>query len=78
MPYNLNNQDNFDIDTITAQKVEKLANERMNGKFKNDQAGFAKAFLQLNETATYDKTRKVSGSGRITTGLGEVDVDALF
>lgn len=50
----------------------------MNGKFKNDQAGFAKAFLQLNETATYDKTRKVSGSGRITTGLGEVDVDALF
>lgn len=65
MPYNLNNQERFDFDAATHIKLDKLVDERIDGKYRNDPDGFAQALLKFNETATYDKTRKISSSNRL-------------
>lgn len=65
MPYNLNNQERYDFDAATHARLSKLVDERMDGKYRNDAEGFAQAILHFNETATYDKTRRISDANRI-------------
>ncbi len=65
MPYNLNNQERFDFDAATHSRLKNLVDERMEGKYRNDSEGFALAIIKFNETATYDKTRRISDSNRI-------------
>jgi hypothetical protein len=44
----------YDLDEKTSAALDKLIKERFQGKYKDDNDGFTKAFLQLSEQATYD------------------------
>jgi hypothetical protein len=65
MPYNLNNKELYDFDTITHQRLSKLVEERIEGKYRDDPDGFAQAIIKFSEYATYDKSRRVSNSARL-------------
>lgn len=47
----------YDFDTKTKNAINSLWNERIQGRFANDREGFAKAFMELSETATYDTSK---------------------
>lgn len=40
--------------------MKKLYKERIHGRFKSDRDGFTKAYIELSETLTYDKTKKLT------------------
>ncbi|CDW82520.1 UNKNOWN [Stylonychia lemnae] len=73
MPYNSGEEELYDIDNVTQKRIQGLVEERMHGKYKNDNEGFAQAFIQLNETATYDKTKKLTAVNRINPQLSNED-----
>ena len=54
--------DRYDFDDSTKQAVSKLWQDRTTGRFKNDREGFTRAFLDIQENDTFDKTKKLSGS----------------
>ena len=56
------NKEQFDFDDKTKSAVAQLWDERVNGRFKSDRDGFTKAFLNIQENATFDPTKKLSGS----------------
>ena len=54
-----------------------LWKERVQGRFKDDREGFAKAFLDLKDNATFDETKKLSGSALFNSGY-EADPEKVF
>mgnify|MGYP006967593895 CR=1 FL=1 len=52
----------YDLDDKTKAAVAKLWEERTKGRFQNDREGFTKALLELQETATYDESRKLAAT----------------
>lgn len=54
-----------DFDAATHIRLQKLVDERMYGKYRDDKDAFAKALVEFSETATYDETRKLNFSNRI-------------
>ena len=50
----------YDLDDRSKEAVKKLYKERIHGRFKSDRDGFTKAYIELSETLTYDKTKKLT------------------
>lgn len=63
-----NGGENYDFDEKTKQAIGNLWEERVNGRFSNDREGFTKAFLEIQENAGFDKTKKLSASSLLNCG----------
>ena len=70
------NTNKYDFDQATKARVASLWKERTQGRFKSDREGFAKAFLVLSETATYDTSKPIGSNHPL--GLNEVDPEKIF
>ena len=66
----------YDFDEKTKTNIKSLWQERVNGRFQNDREGFTKAFLELSETASYDKSKPLGKVNPFTTN--EVDSDKIY
>ena len=76
MTQNKNGEQRYDFDARTKASITALWNERVRGRFQNDREGFAKAFLELSETATYDTSKPL---GKITPFTSnETDTEKVY
>ncbi len=50
--------DQYELDEASKNAIKKLYFERVNGRFKEDREGFAKAYLQLCDKFTFDEGKK--------------------
>ena len=66
----------YDFDEKTKAHIKSLWSERIKGRYQNDREGFAKAFLELSETATYDKTKPLGKATPFTTN--QMDPDTTY
>jgi len=64
MPYQRSEENTYDLDARSKDAMDRLVRERFNGRYQNDKEGFAKAFLDFSENATYDKTKKINQPAR--------------
>lgn len=64
-PFGGNEEESYDLDAKSKDAMDKLIQERFTGKYKDDNEGFAKAFMDFSQTATFDPTKKLTKSMRM-------------
>lgn len=52
--------DMYDLDSESKRKLEVLSQERLVGKYKNDNEGYLKAVMEIRENAEYNTDLKLS------------------